>query len=424
MARHVKLITAVVAVTMAASACGGDPSGTGGGGGGEGKSVVVGVDLPFQGASKDASDATWNAMQLYLEQVGGKAGKHTVTLKKYDDSTAAKGAWDDAQCAKNAQDHVATANEVAVMGTYNSGCAQIIAPVLNQDTTGPMLMVSHANTYPGLTKTWAPGDPGKYMPGGKRNYGRVITTDDYQGSAAAQFAAQDLKVKKCYVLNDNEVYGKGVAQAFATEAKKQGIEILGEQAWDKTQPNYTALFQQVKAKNPDCVYFGGIYDNNGGQLVKDKVAVLGPNDGAVKLMGPDGFTGYTDLQNLPQGQNMYLTFAGLDTNQLRAAGGAAAKFLDAYKTKYGADPVSNYAMYGVMALQVILAAIEKSDGTRKGVRDAVFEGSGIQIPAATAVLGKDITVNPQTGDASARDISVLIMKGNKETFHKAWPVKA
>ena len=26
----------------------------------------------------------------------------------------------------------------------------------------------------------------------------------------------------------------------------------------------------------DCVFLGGIYDNNGGQLVKDKVAVLGP----------------------------------------------------------------------------------------------------------------------------------------------------
>ena len=33
------------------------------------------------------------------------------------------------------------------------------------------------------------------------------------------------------------------------------------------------------------------------------------------------------------------------------------------------------------ATQVILAAIAKSDGTRKGVRDQVFGGSGITIPA-------------------------------------------
>lgn len=419
MIRRAKVLTAIALVAMAAAACGGDPSGSGGS---DTKEVIVGVDLPFQGASKDASDSTWNAMQLYLEQVGGKAGKYKVSLKKYDDSTAAKGAWDDAQCAKNAQDHVATANQVAVMGTYNSGCAKIEAPTLNQAPGSPMLMVSHANTNPGLTKKWDPGEPEKFFPTGKRNYARVITTDDYQGAAAAQFAAQELKVKKCYVLNDNQTYGLGVAKAFAEEAKKQGIQIVGEQAWDAKQPTYRALFTAVKATNPDCVYLGGIYDNNGGQLVKDKVAVLGGNDGAVKLMAPDGFTGYPDFQKLAEGQGCYLTFAGLDSAQLRAIGGKAAQFLDAYKTKYGADPASSYALYGVQALQVILAAVEKSDGTRKGVRDAVFEGAGITISASDAVLGKELKVDPQTGDASAKDISVLILKGNAETFHKAWPV--
>ena len=41
------------------------------------------------------------------------------------------------------------------------------------------------------------------------------------------------------------------------------------------------------------------------------------------------------------------------------------------------DPPTNYALYGVQALQVILAAVEKSDGTRKGVTNAVFSGEGI-----------------------------------------------
>ncbi len=109
---------------------------------------------------------------------------------------------------------MANASIVAVMGTYNSGCAKIIVPILNQDPDGPMLMVSHANTNVGLTKTWDPGEPEKYYPTGKRNYARVVTTDDYQGRAAAQFMAKDLGVKKCYVLNDNQTYGQGVAKAF------------------------------------------------------------------------------------------------------------------------------------------------------------------------------------------------------------------
>src|SRR4051794_19582552 len=84
------------------------------GGSGE-KTLVIGVDLPFQGASGDTSETTYNAMQLYLDQVGNKAGKYKVKLQKYDDSTAAKGGWDDATCTKNAGDHANNPDEVAVM---------------------------------------------------------------------------------------------------------------------------------------------------------------------------------------------------------------------------------------------------------------------------------------------------------------------
>lgn len=420
MFRAAKIFATVAVAGLAASACGGSASGGSDGGSSSG-TMVIGVDLPLQGASKDASESTINAMKLYLDQVGGKAGKYKVKLKVYDDSTAAKGAWDDATCAKNAQDHVANTDEVAVMGTYNSGCAKIEVPVLNQDPKGPMLMVSHANTNPGLTKSWDPGEPAKYYPSGKRNYARVIATDDYQGAAGAQFAAKDLGVKSCYVLNDNQTYGIGVAKAFADEAKKQGIKVLGNEAWDLKQPNYTALFTNIKATNPDCIYVGGIFDNNGGQLVKDKVKVLGDNS-KVKLIAPDGFSGYPDFDKLAQAQGSYLTFAGLTTTSLREQGGVGAKLLDAYKKKYGADPATNYALYAVEALQVMLKAIEQSDGTRAGVRDQVFSGSGISIPADESAVGKTLTISPKTGDVDVLDISVINVKDNEEKFLKPWPV--
>ena len=305
---------------------------------------------------------------MILDQAGGKAGAYNIKLKSYDDSTAAKGGWDDATCAKNANDHVANKDEVAVMGTYNSGCAKIEVPVLNQDPTGPMLMVSHANTNPGLTKAWDPGEPDKYYPTGVRNYGRIIATDDFQGAADAQFAKQDLKVTKCVVLNDAQTYGVGVATAFKTEAKKQGIEIVADEAWDAKQPNYTALFEGFKDLNPDCVFLGGINDNNGEQLIRDKVAVLGPNDGTVKLIAPDGFTGYPTVQKLAEAQNMYISFAGLPASELIKSGGAGAKFVTDFKAKFGHDPASAYAIYGAAAAQYIMAAIAASDGTRKGVR--------------------------------------------------------
>jgi branched-chain amino acid transport system substrate-binding protein len=417
MNRRIKALTVLAVAAIAVSACGGGGTSTGG----DAKELTIGVNLPFTGASKDPSDDTFKAMELYLEQIGGKVGNYTIKLKKYDDATAAKGSWDDATCTKTAGETVSNVGEVAVMGTYNSGCAKLVAPILNQASDGPILMVSHANTAVGLTKKWDPGEPEKYFPTGKRNFARVVTSDDIQGPAGAQFAAKDLGVKKVFIVNDGETYGQGVAKAFEEEAKKQGITVIANVKWEKGDANYTALFGQAKAAGADAVYFGGIYDNNGGQLTKDKVAVLGDNT-AVKLLTPDGFVGYDDFLALPEAQGAYMTLPGLSTDPLRAAGGAPAAFLDAYKAKYGKDPVTGYAVYGVQALQVILAAIEASDGTRVGVRNAVFEGSGITIPADKAIIGKQVVIDPKTGDVNAKDISVEKVEGNKEIFHKAWPV--
>ena len=421
------LAVAVALSVAATSAAACKSSGGGGGGGGSsapagsasaGKTLTIGTDLPLQGTQANQSADTNKMIQLYLDEQGNKAGNFKIKLKPYDDSTAAKGQWDDAACAANAKAHVANTSEVAVMGTFNSGCALIEIPTLNQAPNGPMLMVSHANTNVGLTKVWDPGTPGKYYPTGKRSYARVVTTDDYQGTAAANFAAQTLKVKSVYILNDNQVYGIGVARAFETQAKKNGLKILGNDPWDSKASNYTALFQKIKSQNPGMIYFGGIYDNNGGQLIKDKVSVLGSN-AKIPLMVPDGFTGVADEQKLPQAQGEYLTFAGLTSGQLVKAGGPGAKLFAAFKTKYGHTPVSSYPLYGVGAIQVILAAIAKSDGTRAGVTNAVFSGAGISIPAAESVTGKEIVINPKTGDTSAKDITVEIMKNNTEQFFKA-----
>ncbi|CAB4590686.1 unannotated protein [freshwater metagenome] len=389
--------------------------------------LTISTDLPLQGSSFDSNDSTNKAIALYLKQIKYKAGKYTVKLKVYDNATAAKGGWDDAKCAANAQAHVANKSEVAVMGTYNSGCAKIIVPILNQAPGGAMTMISNANTNPGLTKVWNPGEPDVYYPKGIRNYARVCTTDDIQGAAAAQFA-KSIGVKSVYVLNDTQTYGQGVGQAFTTEAKKIGLTVLSSGAygegWDAKQSSYEAMFTKIAALKPDMVYIAGIFDNNGGQLVKDKFKVLGDNT-VVKMMAPDGFTGYPDFNSMPEADGAYLSFAGLSTELLlkNSPNGAGAKFVKAYKKEYKKDPIGSYPIYGVAAVQVILAALAKSDGTRKGVTNAIFSGAGITIPANQSVLGKALTISTLSGDTLAKDITIEVVKGGQETTVKAWTVK-
>ena len=419
MNKSLKIGALIVAGALALAACGGGSSTSGGSASG---ALVISSDLPLQGANADMSASTNNVIKLYLEQIGYKAGNYTIEFKEYDDSTAAKGGWDDAQCAKNGQDHVSNTAEVAVMGTLNSGCAKIILPLLNQAPDGPMLMVSHANTNPGLTKTWDPGEPDKFYPTGKRNYARVIGTDDFEGTAAAQYLKAEKGVTKCAVINDNQTFGQGLAKAVVDEMKVQGIEVVFNEPWDAKQSSYTAMMEKIKATGADCLYISGIYEMNGGQLVKDAAAVLGKATEFV-TMGSNGFVGYPDLLAQPEGEGILLTFSGLSQTAIMDAGGAAAQFIEAYRTKYGSDPVSAFALYGGAALQVILAAIEASDGTRKGVNDAVFAGSGIVIPADKSLLGNEIAIDPATGDIKNKFVTIQVITGGKETDVMPWEVK-
>jgi branched-chain amino acid transport system substrate-binding protein len=382
--------------------------------------LFIASDLPLQGGSADQSKSTNNAIKLLLKQMDNMAGEFSVGFREYDNSTAAKGSWDDAQCAKNAQAHVAAKDEVGVMGTYNSGCAKIIVPVLNQDPEGPMVMISNANTNPGLTKAWDAGEPEKYYPTGARNYFRVVTTDDNQGNAAAEYA-KSIGVKRVYVLNDRQTYGIGVARSFTAAAKKLGLTVLSDgdagTGWDDKAPNYEALFTKIKATKPDMVYVGGIFDLNGGQLVKDKVKYLGDNS-KVKFMMPDGFTGYPDFLALPEAAGAYLSFTGLSIDQF-PKGGAAEKFQADYLAEYGEAPTSSFSVYGAAAAQVLLKAIAASDGTRKGVFEAM---KGIVVPAEESVVGTELRFD-ENGDIVSRDITILNVTDGKETFVKKITVK-
>jgi branched-chain amino acid transport system substrate-binding protein len=104
---------------------------------------------------------------------------------------------------------------------------------------------------------------------------------------------------------------------------------------------------------------------------------------------------------------------------LTTAGGASARFRDDFRARFGRDPASSDVLYGVQALQVILAAIAKSDGTRRGVRDQVFDGAGITIAADRAIVGKTISIDPATGDTNINDVTVLLVKDGEETLVKA-----
>ena len=86
--------------------------------------------------------------------------------------------------------------------------------------------------------------------------------DTIQGAAQAQYM-KDEGVTSVYILDDAEVYGKGVAKNTQAAAEKLGIKIAGNDSWDGKASNYRALADKIKATGADAVFTGGIIDNNG-----------------------------------------------------------------------------------------------------------------------------------------------------------------
>ena len=330
-------------------------------------------DLPLQGASRTQTLQIVDAIRYQLKHSDYKAGDYKIGYQSCDDSTAQAGKWDSGKCSENANAYAANDKVIGIIGTFNSGCAGIIIPVVNQAPDGGIAMLSPANTYvcltqggPGCDKT----EPDKYYPSGTRNYARVVANDAYQGAADAEFA-QEQGVKNVFILNDREAYGLGVATNFQKAAESLGIKVAGFEAFDPKASSYEALFQNIKKSGADAVFIGGLICENGAQLIKDKVAVLGPNDGAVKLITPDGFATQQTIDDAGSAAaGMYMSVAGQPIDQFQ---GAAREFATNFSKEYlNGKTIDPYAIYGGQAATVMLDAIAASDGSRSDVISKMF----------------------------------------------------
>ena len=68
-----RLIAVMAAAALTLTACANNSGGGGGGGAAASKDLIISTDLPLQGSSATQSDSTNKLIQLYLEQIGGKA---------------------------------------------------------------------------------------------------------------------------------------------------------------------------------------------------------------------------------------------------------------------------------------------------------------------------------------------------------------
>jgi branched-chain amino acid transport system substrate-binding protein len=341
------------------------------GGGTLSGTIKIVSSLPRTGSSKGQTDTIVNAIRMALRESNDRVGGASIEFQDMDDATAAKGAWDAAKEAENANIAVNDPNVLAYIGTFNSGAAKVAIPILCQAN---LVMISPANTYPGLTKKVEgiePNEPDTYYPGCKRNYTRVVPSDELQGAVAAQWS-KNLGATKAYILDDTELYGHGIAVFFEQTARKIGLQVVGgPEGIDPKASDYRSLAQKIRSAGcagPDCVvFFGGITQNNAGKLWQDLRATLGNE---VKIMGPDGIYEQAFLDAAGQAaEGAYITFGGVPPSKLTGKG---ADWYRQYKDQFKSEPEA-YAAYGYEAAKVALEAIQRAGSKdRAAVRDAVF----------------------------------------------------
>jgi branched-chain amino acid transport system substrate-binding protein len=421
-------LTALIGVTavlaLLAAGCGGGGGGNNGGnvtalpasscsdiyyeGDGD-PDYIIASDLPLQGSGRTQTVQMTEAIKYILKQQDFKAGDYKVGYQSCDDATAQQGKWASEKCSANANAYAQNKSLIGLIGTFNSGCAEIIIPVLNRAPDGPVAMISPANTYVGLTHSGpgtAAGEPDKYYPTGKRNYIRIVAADDFQGAADAQLA-QQLGLKKVYILNDKEAYGQGVATNFKNAATSLAIPVAGFSAWNGKASSYTGLATKIKQSGADGVFLGGLICENGGKLVKDLRSVLGAD---VKILAPDGFTPISAVVDGAgqAAEGMYVSVAGQPNENLGATGKTFVKDFGATQPGGQVDPYSSYA---AQAAQVLLTAIENSDGTRADVTNQL-----LQTNVTDGIIGS-FKINSE-GDTNANPVTMYLIKGGKQTTYK------
>jgi branched-chain amino acid transport system substrate-binding protein len=373
MTRGAAAALAVVLAAVAAFAAGCGGSGQSAcapveyGGAGSPTSVIV-TDLALGGPARTQSSQINEAVLAELRARDFKAGTHTIGLLTCDNSSSAAKGSDPKRCSANANAYSGDETILAVVGPLDSRCTAAELSLLNQAPDGPIPLVSPTNAYPCLTRG-GPGcdlsEPGRYYPTGARNYLRLAGSDLYQAAADAEIAREQ-GMKRVYVLDDHEAYGVGLATAFRNAAEHTGVEVVGAESWHSRAKSFAQLLHRIRSSGADAIFLAGSIDNSGARLLREKVAVLGPNDGPVRVLATDLFADAGALAEAgPAARGLLVSVPGVPTSAFPPAGKAYAKTLAAdLPSGQAVDPA---AIHGAEAARIVLDAIAASDGSRTDV---------------------------------------------------------
>jgi len=313
----------------------------------------------FVVAGPDASlgEDTKRGIELAMEDYGDEILGFKIKLTGEDEGCSAEGGQ--AAATKLASDPTI----VAAIGSNCSSAAKPGVPILWK---AGILTVSPSNTAPFLT------DPKRAA--GYGGYLRTCHNDKVQGAVAADYAYNQLGVKKVATIHDGSVYADQLQQVFAETFKGLGGTITAQEAVAPTDTDMKPMLTSIAAGKPELIYYP-IFIAAGGHITRQVKEVAGLED--VALMGADGMFS-PDFYKAAGEAAIGMYHSSPDFS---AFAGGYKDFLTKHQAKYGEAPLAPFHAHAYDAAMIIFAAIEKvavkgPDGTlyigRQALRDAVY----------------------------------------------------
>lgn len=298
------------------------------------ETVHVGSVAPLTGPQASLGKDNENGARMAFDEanaqglmIGGKKVKFEMLSE--DDQT-------DPRTATVVAQKLVDQKVKGVIGHMNSGTS-IPASKIYSDAGIPQISPS-ATAIP-------------YTAQGYKTAFRVMANDEQQGSVLGNYAATKMGAKKIAVIDDRTAYGQGLADQFAKTAQSAGAQVVVREYTSDKANDFTAILTSIKGKQPDVVFFGGMYPQ--GAPMAKQMKRLGLK---AKLLGGDGVqtTEFVGIAGA-DGEGVIASSPGLPVDTM--PGGK--EFVAKYTAKYG--PIQLYAPYAYDAAWAMINAMKAAN---------------------------------------------------------------
>lgn len=273
---------------------------------------------------------------------------------------------------------------VAVLGYTFSSVALAAVPILDECK---LPVVASAVTSPDLSNS---------SPYFRRN----VMTDAEQGRRMGEFAVGKLQAKNIYILNQQDDYGIGVANAFAAAVTEGGATVAGTEAYHLGDNNFRTVLTKVKAESPDAIFIGGFYSE--AAKILEQARQIGVT---AQFLGTDGSLN-SQLLALSKGAAEGLVVYGMFDPS--TGGEQSRDFVTAYRDAYKTDP-DVWSALGYDAAGLLASTI----GEQQKAGTVTREGLNAALSAIDGYAGVTGAVSFSASGDRQGDLFFFQVKDNK-----------